>query len=166
MPKPNFSNWLTKQQAADAIGVSTKTVETLAKEKRLQQAYRKRTETGAKIRVFNPDDVAALRKERNPDAEPFVLQAQMPVTSLLAPASPAGLRSPVFDQVLQAIAAAARSNQSEVRIVDRLYLSIIDASQYSGLPQSHLRRLIAVKKLPALKTGSGWRIRRKDLDKI
>jgi hypothetical protein len=29
MPKPDYSLWLTKQQAAEAIGVSTKTIEKL-----------------------------------------------------------------------------------------------------------------------------------------
>jgi hypothetical protein len=38
MPKPDYSTWLTKQQAADAIGASTKLIERLADEKQIQHA--------------------------------------------------------------------------------------------------------------------------------
>src|SRR6185369_10734030 len=71
----DYSTWLTKQQAADAIGVSTKLVEQLAKEKKLQSAQWKRPENGAWVSVYHPDDVARERKERNPDAPAFVLPA-------------------------------------------------------------------------------------------
>lgn len=35
--KPNYSDWLTKAQAAESIGVSTKTVEKMAEGKQIQQ---------------------------------------------------------------------------------------------------------------------------------
>ena len=46
MPQ-DYSTWLTKQQAAEVIGVSTKLIEALAKEKKLQAAKWKRPESGA-----------------------------------------------------------------------------------------------------------------------
>jgi excisionase family DNA binding protein len=168
MPKPNYSTWLNKQQAADALGVSTKTIEQLAKDKKLQQAYWKRPETGAKVSVYHPADVERLRKERSPDAPPFVLPpgAEEQQTSTTA------LAVPSMERFFRAIAAAAAGgsessqNRSEVRIAERLYLTIPEAANFSGLPQAHLRRLMKDEKLEALRTGAGWRIRRSDLEKL
>ena len=168
MPNPNYSTWLTKQQAAEAIGVSTKTIEQLAKDKKLQQAYWKRPETGAKVSVYHPADVERLRKERSPDAPPFVLQpsAEEKPTSITA------LAVPSMEGFFQAIAAAAAGgsensqNRLEVRIAERLYLTIPEAASFSGLPQAHLRRLMKEGKLEALRTGGGWRIRRSNLEKL
>ena len=47
--KPDYSTWLTKQQAADAIGVSTKQIERWTQEKRLQVAKWKRPEGGPRL---------------------------------------------------------------------------------------------------------------------
>lgn len=167
MPKRDYSTWLTKQLAADAIGVSTKTIEQLAKDKKLQQAYWKRPETGATVSVYHPEDVERLRKERNPDAPPFVL----PSPAEAKPEASTALAVPSMDRFFQAIAAAAGTsqksqNRSEVRLAERLFLTIPEAAHFSGLPQAHLRRLMREGKLESLKTGSGWRIRRVNLEKL
>lgn len=167
----DYSTWFTKQQAADAIGVSTKLIEQFAKEKKLQAAKWKRPEGGARVSVYHPDDVTRLRKERNPDAPPFVLPALGD-----EPEAPAGEtnalavhQSPI--DFLQALAAALgsgsqNSEKRSVRIAERLFLTLPEAADYSGLPQAHLRRLMKDGKLIGLKTGSGWRIRRTDLEKL
>lgn len=174
--KRDYSTWLTKQQVADAIGVSTKTVEKLADQKKLQQAYWRRPETGAKIVVYHPADVDRIRKERNPDAQPFVVP---PVAAAAAAGAgqsttadlarvPAGN---VVERLFHALANSAESGSQnsqthQVRVAERLFLKIPEASAYSGLPQAHLRTLIGEGKLTALKTGAGWRIRRTDLEKL
>jgi len=53
-----------------------------------------------------------------------------------------------------------------VRIAERLFLSVHEAAQYSGLPQAHLWRLLKDGQLAGVKTGAGWRIRRHDLEKL
>src|ERR1700688_5103207 len=73
MDKPDYSHWLTKQQAAEAIGVSTKTIEKLAAEGQFEQAYWRRPQTGAKVSVFHPEEVERIRRERNPGAKPFMM---------------------------------------------------------------------------------------------
>ena len=75
------------------------------------------------------------------------------------------------DEFVQAFAAALQtysqhSENRNVRVPERLFLTIPEAADYSGLPQAHLRRLMADGKLTGLKTGSGWRIRRADLEKL
>ena len=72
---PTIPTWLTKQQAATAIGVTTKTVERLAQDQKLQQASWRRPTGGPEVAVYHPADVARLAKERRPGAAPFVLPA-------------------------------------------------------------------------------------------
>jgi excisionase family DNA binding protein len=79
---------------------------------------------------------------------------------------PLAVRQPTAEQFLQTVAAAARAPEPDVRLAERLFLTIREAGRYSGLPQSHLRELIRSRKLKALKTGAGWRIRRADLEQI
>ncbi len=176
MPKPDYSHWLTKQQAADAIGCSTKTVEQLAKEKRLHAAMWRRPEGGPRIAVYHPGDVDLIRKEKNPDAEPFMVRVEAEPLADSAPAQSTALAAPnsaeQFMRVLLAVAGASQSSEkkfstfSEVRLSERLFLTIPEAADYSGLPQSHIRRLMGEGKLEAMKTGAGWRIRRVDLEKL
>ena len=47
----------------------------------------------------------------------------------------------------------------------KLFLSIREASEYTGLPISVIRRLVKAEQLPAVKVG-GWRIKRKYLDAL
>lgn len=172
---PDYSTWPTKQEAAAVIGVSTKFIEQLAKEKKMQSAKWKRPETGAWVSVYHPDDVDRLRKERNPDAPPFVLLPASPGDD--APHSPTDITQAVAvrdpaTEFLQALAAAVvgpgsqNSGRHSVRIAERLFLTLPEAAEYSGLPQAHLRRLMTDGKLTGVKTGSGWRIRRADLEKL
>lgn len=55
---------------------------------------------------------------------------------------------------------------SSVPLERRLFLNVDDAAEFSGLPAVFLRRLIKTDKLKALKTGSGWRIPRAELERL
>jgi excisionase family DNA binding protein len=52
---------------------------------------------------------------------------------------------------------------SPVPVADKLTLSLIEASQLSGLSRKHLRQAIEDKKLKARIIGRGWRVKRDDL---
>jgi excisionase family DNA binding protein len=167
MPKPDYSNWFTKQQAAEAVGVSTKTIEKLAQEKKIQQAFWKRPETGASVAVYHPDDVERERRERNPDLEPFAVpprakEEEQQTQALVVPNNDAGQ----LFKVLAAIASQSSQSAPDVRTAERLFLTIAEAARYSGLPRSYLKSLMTEGKLAAMKTGAGWRIRRSDLEKL
>lgn len=69
----DYATWLTKQQAADAIGVSTKTIEQFAKDGKIQQAVWRPQNRGAAKAVYHPDDVARVAQERRGEAKAFVL---------------------------------------------------------------------------------------------
>jgi hypothetical protein len=170
----DYSTWLTKQQAADAIGCSTKTIEQFAKERKIQQASWKRPETGARLSVYHPGDVERVRKERNPDAPPFVLPPERDSQNSQSAGkaltttrqndsqnsqNPVAILANVFERI--------SSQNSENRWPPPLYLTTDEAVRYSGLSAAYLQRLVAEGKLKRISEGlRGHRYRRADLDTL
>ena len=163
----DYSTWLTKQQAAAAIGCSTKTVEKLAQSRQLQQASR-RSGTGAHVAVYHPEDVERIRQERNPEAPAFVLPAGAEAggngnSALVVAPRP-------VEELLRALLAAIQhvsenSQNGHVALSERLFLSVPEAAAVSGLSRAHLRRLIKAGELPTMK-GARRCIRRRDLEAL
>jgi hypothetical protein len=170
LKKTDYSTWLTKQQTADALQVSTKQVERFAHAGRLQSSRWKRPQGGPVITVYHPQDVERLARERNPE-EPFVLPAASPPAPNGTPA--VAVRQPATEQFLEAMAAAVRSasqtSETQVRLTEKLYLTIDDAARLTGLGAGYLRRQVAAGKLELVK-GAGPRgadvVRRKDLERV
>lgn len=169
----NYGSWLTKQQAADAIGVTTKTIERLAAEGKVQQARWRRDGRGPELAVYQPDDVARIAAERRTAPSAFVLPVGVPPPSNgHGPASAVGLalsaQPPVpGDDILRRVFAAAIKAVSETSETPvALFVSIAEAAQVSGLSRTYLRRLIDEAKLPAVRDGRRWRIRRRDLEAL
>lgn len=74
--QPDYSQWPTKQQVADILQISTKSVEALANSSKLQTAMWKRPTGGPKIAVYHPADVESEREWRFPGtASTFVVPA-------------------------------------------------------------------------------------------
>lgn len=183
MTTPEYSTWLTKQQAADAIGVSTKTIEQFAKDGKMQQAVWRPQNRGAARAVYHPDDVARIAKERQPGASPFVLPA-VPTSHdqsgngnghhapTLALSKPEGLQSgtPTGEEVIRLVfAAALQVLTSEKPLTsensEKLFLTIPEAAVVSGFSQTYLRRKCQSGWSGAIKDGA-WKIRRKDLEQL
>jgi len=172
---PDYTTWLTKQQAADAIGVTTKTVERMAQDGQLQQARRRGATSGQKIAVYHPDDVDRIASARRTAPVPFVLPAIQDspangngphpgVALQIPPPSPIGSG----EELLQAFALALRrmSETSQTLAAGAtLYLTIDEAAAVSGLSRAFLRRMIGNGTLAAIKD-RGWKIRRKDLEAL
>jgi excisionase family DNA binding protein len=59
----------------------------------------------------------------------------------------------------------SKTPSSGVPVERRIFLTMAEAAEFSGLPVAFLRRLIASGKLKALKTGAGWRIARLELER-
>jgi excisionase family DNA binding protein len=172
MPKQDYSSWLPKQEAAAAIGCSTKQIERFAQDKQIQAARWKRPEGGPAIAVYHPGDVERLAKERNPDAEPFILPAAPAVNGSHATIAVRQSSPEEFMEALaKAIAGASQTSQTRlgVRLAERLYLTIDEAAEYTGLGLGYLRRQIAVGNLDLVK-GAGRHgadvLRRADLEKL
>ena len=177
----DLSTWLTKPQAAEAIGVSTKQVERLQQAGKLEQRSRPQ-ERGPHVAVYNPDDVARIAQERSPTPAPFVLPAgtaeavphgngtRRPGPAVESTALTIGESSIVgIDELRALVALALRtvlSQTSETSAVSpTVYVTLREAAAISGLSQAYLHRRIEEKTLPAIRD-RGWRIRRKDLEAL
>jgi excisionase family DNA binding protein len=175
----DYSTWLTKQQAADTIGVSTKTVESLAKDRKIEQAAWRPQGRGAERAVYNPDDVARIAADRTPGRPAFVLPAVSTPTNgnrdqaghhtQLATAS-RGAAGPeaaaaYLQAMLTAILGASSQTSESSQKSETTFLTVAEASAVTGLTQAYLLRAIAAQTLPAVKD-RGWRIRRRDLEQL
>jgi excisionase family DNA binding protein len=172
--RSDLSDWLTKPQAADAIGVSTKAIERFAQARKLEQGSRPQLR-GPNVAVYNPEDVARLASERHPVRAPWLLPADAdrparrngtrPPDGLVASA-PTGLATTGDSDPLRAFAAAVyaavMSQTSETRPAT-LFVTLEEAATLTGLSRNYLRRLISEQKLAAVRA-PGWRIRRRDLE--
>ena len=175
MAKTDYSTWMTKQQAADSLAVSTKQIERWANDKQLQSAKWKRPEGGPAIAVYHPADVERMAQDRNPDAEPFVLPTEAADRKPTNGTHAVAVRQPSPEQFLQAIAAAVAGasqtsqTQRRVSLSEQLYLTIPEAADFTGLGVGYVRRLVTDRKL-ALVKGAGPRradvLRRVDLEKL
>ena len=179
--KPGYyDDWLTKEEAARVLEVTTKTVEKFAAEKKIQSARIKRTETGATIVKFHPKDVAKLRKERLPDAAPFVVPKDVAALGASSagrfPALPANMESAGqlvgrtiaehITKAAEALFTAHAERPPAVPLHRRLFLTRTEAADYSGLPRSEITFRIKSQELRAFRTGRGWRILRRDLERF
>lgn len=179
--RPDYATWLTKDEAASRIGVSTKTIEQFAKEGKIQQAAWRAQNRGAVRAVYHPDDVERMAATRRPEPVPFVLPAgtDLPAnghgtgrvnTLTIAPST-----SPTGEDVLRLVFAAAlrtlgaedpRPSQNS----QKLFLTIDEAAVFSGLTPRDLRKAIRTGELKARHQGQRdwrtWRIRRTDLEAL
>ena len=172
---PDYSTWLTKQQAANALQCATKTVEQLAKAKKLQTTMYKRPTGGPAIAVYHPDDVERLRKERNPEAEPFIVPAGAEPTKALQRAGNGKPTPPLFDQFAEWLTGIRNEQQPPaIPLREKVFLTMPEAVQFTGLPDAVIRRMIhaweaqkpGAPMIMAILTGQGWRVRRKDLEAL
>jgi excisionase family DNA binding protein len=177
MPLPDVADWLTKAQAAELIGVSTKTIEAWAQAKKLQQAARPQAH-GPALAVYHPEDVARLASERRAaPLAPFVVPGPTGGNGLSPKnvlASTESVRATAGAELLREFlgafvhAVGATSQNSENATSEssqRSFVTIAEASAITGLTQAYLRRAIDDERLPAIKD-RGWRIRRKDLEAL
>jgi excisionase family DNA binding protein len=186
-PQHDFSQWPTKQQAADILQISTKSVETLANEGKLQSIRWRRPTGGPKIAVYHPVDVETQRIERFPDsASSFVMPAPAPIkpVGIIRPEQ-AGVEENRIDastdgarilRLLEGLVGASlassqkllpasqKSEKPQVPIEHRVYLTVREAAAYVGRPERQVRQRIAAGALPADKEGH-TRVKRADLEK-
>ncbi len=182
MSEPDYATWLTKQQAADAMGVTTKSVERFVKGGQIQQARWQRDGRGPLLAVYQPDDVARIAQERQPGPLPaFLVPTSKDVSSngnghgsaALARTASSQLPAlssgnellPVGNDLLRVLVTAAVHIMSETSQTPALFLTLQEASALSGLTQAYLRRKCEDGTLKAIRD-PGWRIRRKDLEAL
>ena len=171
MSTPDYSDWLTKDEAAAIIGVTPKTVTRMALAGQIQQGRWQREGRGPTLAVFHPEDVRriALARRSGPPA-PFLVPGEVAPTNgnghhggqalAIAPGAP-----PAGDDLLHALVTAAMQAMSRTSRTSALFRTLPEASAFTGLTQAFLKRMIDAGTLTAIRD-RGWRIRRKDLEAL
>jgi excisionase family DNA binding protein len=136
---PNLSAWVTKPQAAERLQASVKTIERLVMRGQLKQ--RARVEANQKeVAVYNPVELDRIAAKRG-------------ASVAAGPVAVADVPKPV-----EAAKAAVRPG---VPIPKKLWLSVREAAEYSGLPKAFLRGAVRTGVFPAAhKFGGSWRLSR------
>ena len=174
MTETTLTAWLPIAEAAARIGCSTRTIERLARAKKLEQRLRPQAGSPA-VAVYNPDDVDRIALERHPAPPPFVLEAgqavgngngQGIVTTSPKPSKPYNVADDPIRQLAALVLHALQSPPSPpvaATVAETSFVTIREASAITGLTQAYLKRAIEALTLPAIRD-RGWRIRRKDLE--
>jgi excisionase family DNA binding protein len=152
MEGENFADWLPKMEVAEELGISERTLERLIQQKRIRRAYRRMP--GRKpLAVLHPDDVAALKAETVPPSSAPPLEPRRTDVAL-RPTTQAALHF-----LADLLAAIPQRPQT-------LFLTLKEASQYSGLPLTDIERLIESGELKVRKVrkGRAQMIKRTDLE--
>jgi hypothetical protein len=165
----DYSNWLTKTQAAEVLGVSTKTVEGLTQDMKLQMHMWRRPEGGPKIAVYNPDDVERERSERNPEGHAFVVPSAKSATSEIVSGGAAAAMAPHRSsqnsamvpadsnvvELLRHLVAASQSSETmrPSELAHKVYLSITEARAYTGLAEKIIQAAAREGKIKRLGRG-------------
>ncbi len=163
-----------KQEAADHLGVSVRTLLRLVDQGKLAHLPKRRP---ADETTFDTGELDRYQRQLKDEAAGVVSAVAVPVTpsenQALARSDGRVTLTPVTlgtgdaldtpamqDRMLRAFEAMA----SPVRLIDKLTLSLTEAALLAGLSRNHLRAAIEDKKLKARIIGRGWRVKRDDLD--
>ena len=160
----DLTSWLTKSAAAARLSISERTLDRITSEGKPRNAAYGPDLAKSEEPVYRPEDVEALERAASP---PMVFGPGDSIPGLDLPALrseiPPALRA-VLDLVGQLAAIAGKP--AEQAQPPRLFLTIRQARDYTGLSDRFLRRLIHSGELPALKDGCCWKLRRLDLDNL
>jgi len=178
-PTPDYSTWLTKQEAAAAMGVTTKTVERFVQAGQIQQARWQRDGRGPLLAVYHPTDVdrMAATRRQGPPAPFLVTTPDVPTNgnghralARVPAAADAGIQNIPGDDLLRALVLGARRVLSETSETSTLYLTVDEAAAVLNWTPRDLRRAIRDGDVPCRfgerRNWRRWRIRRKDLEAL
>jgi hypothetical protein len=161
-----LETWPTEAEAAAQLATSVKTIARLAAKGKIE--VRKRPRAGKKPEnVCNPDDVQKLMPAPRvmPPDELEELETQewlnapmgKPATASLVPANAAA----VF--TLIGTIAKAMETQREIVRTPKLWLTLDEAADFSGLPRSAVADFAAEGRITAMKRGA-WFVNRASLE--
>ena len=151
----HLPDWKTLTEAAEILKCSNRTILRMAEQKRIQRVSR-RIPGRKPMPIFNPLDLEAIRKETL-ENEPFLVAQQVENLALAPQTRQRGLD--LLAQMFTDRSAAA----PRVPLERKIFLTLIEASEYSGMPRAWILQKIKADELPALKS-RGWRIRRADIE--
>jgi excisionase family DNA binding protein len=163
---------LTKQQAAEFLGVNVRTLERYTQEGKIGGRYEKGKTRS--VMIYDEDELQAFKAAQetktykpavdqtptNPDRDETALSKFAEVTHLL----------PLFDglnhlaDVLKVLREEQELDRLSVPIHHKLTLSLAEASALAGISRQRLRQAIKDGTLTAQIIGRGYRVKRTDLE--
>jgi len=177
MTPPDYATWLTKQQAADAIGVTTKSVERFVQAGQIQQARWQRDGRGPLLAVYQPDDVARIAQERQPGPlPPFLVPGangsngsnggphrdpHEGLAHIESTPNLHGIQLGPGEDLFRALVSAARKVMSETSQTSA-YVAKAEALALAGISDSELRKAVQAGEVKM----RGRRYRRMDLEAL
>ncbi len=158
---------ITKEEAAEILGAkNVRTVERYAAKGRLSVIYEKGTTRD--VPMYDETQVRALAEQSKAPTTPMRPSIEPPsANGSMAIATRNDNSDTRLSQAVAFLAEMEKARRVEPSITDlahKLTLSLMEASQLSGLSRGHLRQAIEEKKLKARILGRGWRVKRADLD--
>jgi excisionase family DNA binding protein len=184
---PPYDAWLTKVEAAAAIGVTTKAIESLIKQRRVRYVpdYLR---NHRRITLFHPADIAdyAEKRRQRLTLPPVVLPAAATTGNGhredqgLALTASSELQRRNVEEILAKMRGelaalalpptlgqqtAPRAEVSDQLLLAKVFLTIREAARLTGLSEANIRRRCQSGSLKAIKDG-GWKIRRARLQKL
>lgn len=161
-PQPAYHDWPTKAEVVRDLGsgFSLRNLEYMIQSGKIQVARRpvpgRRPAT-----VCNPADVARIASERW--AVRPTVETGGAIDLRFPPSLPALSSLPSLTESLGALKSLM---PPRVALKEKLYLTIDEAVEYSGLPTSYLHKLIREMRLDAIKADRWLRISRKSLERL
>ena len=179
---------MNKQQAADFLGISPRTLERAVKKSSIAARYEKGKTSD--VLVFDEDELKRYKAElESPTHLPTVERAGPAATPTNRMETPTNFANPdntlaTFGELpdgsanalglalLQAlsqlqpgaVAASGEHGPPLTPPAQKLLLSLSEAQSYSGLSRANLMDAIHEETLRAQKIGRGWKIKRRDLE--
>ena len=155
----DLDDWKTKAEAAEILSCSQKTIERMAAQKRIQKIMRRNPGRKA-TPVYHPGDIEAIRSDSVQFEGFHVGRDEEQVMAMALPPPQSGDDRP-------APLSADRDSPVPATTAPRhkLFLTLDEAADYSGMPKAWLLRKIEKGELSAIEAG-GWRIRRADLEQL
>lgn len=144
------SGWLTKQQAAERLNLSTSRVFALGEAGIIKTQRFKSPTSGQFVAIFHSGDIERVIYEReNPDKLPAKLDKPIAV-------------SPQYSEKWYGI--------KPIEPRQKPWITISQAADYTGLPVSNILKGVESGEIPARdvgpRPGGRWRVKRSDLDAL
>jgi excisionase family DNA binding protein len=157
---------ISKKEAAEYLGVSTRAIERYTASGKLPCTYTQGKY--GKEAHYNPEDLDRFKGElATPVYQPEIIHPPTSIDTISPPdnTSVSGLSGgenllDYEERFLLALSSLA----DRTSVSDKLLLTLKEAQKLTGLSREFFNSAIKRKELKAQKIGRGWKIKRKDLD--
>ena len=161
---------MTKQEAAEFLGVNSRNIEHYAKQGRLSVTYTRGTR--GQVATYNEDELKQLKYELEEPAypqRPAIDQSlAKPNARAIAELQPQALGEAIGAGIISQLSSVVRSEienaQKHPSAGEKLLLTLPEAQALTGLSRATLRAAIDESRLSAQIIGRAWRVKRADLE--